>query len=236
MYNLYIILGDAKPGREREFDDWYHWVHVREVMEPRIAAIAAQSFRVAADLTPGVAGYRQKFLCLYENSDPEAMTGASASYSHMLMSSAADPTAPLGGGYYDTIAQAANFTDVEQAAIVVEWRAAPMEAGDLRARMNALLATPGILSGWTGQASAHQLYAVPRPAVAGIYRVSSADRAAAIWRELAAQASPPASGEISGCCFLPVSARVTRLQVLAPDAAAQEKIAKVRTAVLAANG
>jgi hypothetical protein len=239
MYNQYIILGDSKPGREQEFDDWYQWVHLREVMAPRIAAIAAQCFRHAADLTPDQRGYRQKFLCLYENSDPAAMTGPpDAPRDDMLMSSARDTSAPPGGGYYDTRFQHLKIAAAPPADIVVEWIAPATPAAIalyIKTRLNLLLAETDILSAWLGAASAHQLYAADRPACAAIYRVASASRAAAIWNEAHIVNALPRGVEVSVACFKPVSDRVTRIDVLEPDADARTKIAAVREAVIAAN-
>ncbi len=239
MYNQYIILSDAKPGFEAAFDDWYHFVHMREVMAPRIAAIAAQCFRHAADLTPGKAGYRQKFLCLYENSDPEMMTAApgteaeGGAYGHMLMSSAADTSGQMGGGYYDTVVQLMKSPGAGQAALVIEWIEADRQRiGEyIPGRLATLLRKPEILSAWLGKASAHQLYAAPRPAYVGIYHVASIGSAKAIWNEMETAARLPATVNLSASCFTPVFERVTRMQVLAPDAAMREQIAKARAAV-----
>jgi len=234
MYNQYIILGDAKPGREQEFDDWYHWVHLREVMEPRIAAIAAQCFRRVADLTPAATGYRQKFLCLYENSDPEAMTGpAGASYDHMLMSSAIDTGVPMGGGYYDTLVQHSKTSSFGQGILAVEWIEAGEQAIDayIASRFAALLRKSGISSAWLGRASAHQLYAASRPAYLAIYRAAAAAQAGIIWNAIETETSRPQNCDFSASCFTPVYDRVTRMQVLAPDDATRVEIAKARAAV-----
>ena len=234
MYNQYIILSDPKQGREAEFHDWYHYVHMREVMEQRVAAIAAQCFHRVGDLVPDRFGYRQKFLCLYENSDPEAMTGAAggtvASHAHMLMSSAGDREVRLGGGYYDTVAQHVIHAGSEKAVLAVEWIEADGPAiGDyVASRLAGRLKHSGVFSAWLGKASEHQLYAVPKPGHVAIYHVASAERATAIWNEVATE---PSSSIVSAACYAPIFERVTRMQVLAPDEATQAEITRARAAV-----
>ena len=219
MYNQYIILADAKPGREAEYDDWYVWVHTHDVMASRPAAIAAQCFRrIDADKSPG-----QRFLCLFENSDPAEMTGKSLDYSHMLISSAADSTRPPGGGYYDTVIQQIKSPAFADSGLVMEYLDGPAATPEAIAwttttRFPALLRHPGIIAGWLGQASGHQIYQAPRPAYMAIYRVTDPAQAAAIWRDMESVAPLPwEAGNVTPACFSPLAKRLTRLQLLEPD-------------------
>jgi hypothetical protein len=77
MYSQHFLLTNAMPGREDEFKRWYRWVHVRDVMRGSASAVAAQCFRrIELDGAPDSASlYDHRFLCLYENTDPEVMTG-----------------------------------------------------------------------------------------------------------------------------------------------------------------
>ncbi len=238
MYNQYLILADAKPGRDQEHDDWYFWVHVREVMAARPAAVAAQCFRRAAlDLNAGrQAPYRQNFLALYENTDPVQMTGSMDSLgAEMMMSSATDSSAAPGGGYYDAVIERLKAPDRgAAAAVVVEWldQAAATPAAVewyIEARFSALLKQPEVLAGWLGQASAHQIYPGPRPGFVAVYRVESLPRAAAIWQ---AAPAPGDAADISTVAFTPVSDRLTRVLMLAADEPAQAKARQMRAMVV----
>jgi len=242
MYNQYLILADAKPGREKEHDDWYFWVHVRDVMAARPAAVAAQCFRRAAvDFNEGrPSRYQQNFLSLYENTDPVQMTGSMDHLgAEMMMSSATDTTAPPGGGYYDAVIERVKTPDRGiTAAVVVEWldaTAATPAALEwyIETRFSALMKQPELLTGWLGEASAHQIYGGPRPGYAAVYRVESLQHAAAVWQAVRTAAAPPwDAGDVSTVGFAPVSGRLTRVMMLAADETALAKAQQMRAAVV----
>jgi hypothetical protein len=238
MYNQYLILSDAKRGREKEHDDWYFWVHVRDVMAARPAAVAAQCFRRAAvDFNEGrQTRYQQNFLSLYENTDPVQMTGSMDHLgAEMMMSSATDTTAPPGGGYYDAVIERLKTPDRGvAAAVVVEWldgSAATPAALEwyIETRFAALMKQPALLAGWLGEASAHQIYGGPRPGYVAVYRVDSLQRAAAVWK---ATAPPWDTGDVSTVGFSPVSDRLTRVMMLAADETALATAQQMRAAVV----
>jgi hypothetical protein len=238
MYNVYLILGQAQPGREAEFDDWYVWVHTRDVMRPRVAAIAAQCFRrtevqIAGGGTPR---WGHDFLCLYENTDALAMTGpgGGAIPPDMLISSAADFNYGMGGGYYDTLAERTRSPGQWEAGeLVAEW----IEPSDPAAaeayvagRFARLVEHPDVVSGWFGKASEHQIFDAPRPGYVAFYRVANLARVA----QDRAEAGVPAGwgkDDWSVTCFKAISPRVTRAEMLEPDAAAATREAQAREAV-----
>jgi hypothetical protein len=237
MYNLYIILGQAQPGREAEFDDWYVWVHTRDVMRPRVAAIAAQCFRraevqIAAGGTPR---WGHDFLCLYENSDAVAMTGpgGGAIPPDMLISSAADFNYGMGGGYYDTLAERTKSPGRREAGeLLVEW----IEPSDPAAaeayvagRFARLVEHPDVVSGWFGKASEHQIFDAPRPGHVAFYRITDGRVA-----EDGGEADIPSAwgkDDWAVTWFKAISPRVTRAEMLEPDAATAAREEKARAAV-----
>jgi hypothetical protein len=241
MYNQYVILADAKPGRDDEYDDWYVWVHTHDVMRARPAAISAQCFRrLAIDLNEGrPARYTQNFLCLYENSNPVAMTGPPYQPNdEMLISSAADTTAAPGGGYYDTMIELIlSPGSCEGDAIVVECieaSAATVQNIEwyISMRFSAFMQTPGVLAGWLGKASAHQIFPAERPGYVAVYRLAQPDIAAPAWAAAAACPPPWDTGDVSASCFRAISQRLTRLQLLEPDDVMRETAQMMRGMVV----
>jgi hypothetical protein len=237
MYNQYLILGRAQPGREAEFDDWYFWVHTRDVMRPRAAAIAAQCFRRSRLQMP--VGRKPRwghdFLCLFENSDPLAMTGPAggAIPPDMLISSAADFNYGMGGGYYDTVIERTKSPGQlpVESVLVAEWiernDAASADAY-IDARFTRLLQDPDVVSGWLGKVSDHQIFEMQRPAYVAFYRITDLGRAAQHWAE---GDGGPSEGGWSVTCFKPISPRVTRAEMLEPDAETAAREDRARKAV-----
>ena len=240
MYNQYVILADAKPGRDDQYDDWYVWVHTRDVMRARPAAISAQCFRrIAIDLNHGrPARYNQSFLCLYENSDPVAMTGPPYQPNgEMLISSAADTTTAPGGGYYDTVIELIKSPGRAGATIVIEYIEASAASVQniewyISMRFSAFMQTPGILTGWLGKASAHQIFPAPRPDYMAVYHLAQPDVAAPAWAAAAGLPPPWDAGDVTASCFRPISARLTRLQLLEPDDVMRETARVMREMVV----
>jgi hypothetical protein len=237
MYNQYIILASAKPGREQEFDDWYVWVHTHDVMSSRAAAISAQCFRrTDADLNQGrPTRCDQSFLCLYENSDPVGMTGTlQYENGQMLISSAVDQTAPMGGGYYDTVAERHKSPGQwPDAGAVIEWiegAAAEDIERYIDVRFPSLMKHAAILSGWVGKASAHQIFDNQRAPYLAIYRCAAFNAAGAIWD--AAAKDLPRSGNISAAFFEQISARLTRIALLTPSDEQRELAQHMRELVV----
>ena len=242
MYNQYLILGEAVDGREDEFADWYSWVHIRDVMAPRPAAIAAQCFR-RADVQIGeraAPGHPYRFLSLYENSDPVAMTGGGGGEvpPDMLISSSADHAVGMGGGYYDTVIERTKAPgEWPDADLIAEWIERPDPATNdmeryIGTRFPALMSDPDIVSGWVGRASEHQIFPTPRPAYVALYRTTNLENAGRIWKEAALTPSW-ADDNASVTSFRQTSKRVTRAEVLDPDPATAEMAEAKRRAVKA---
>ncbi|MGE3775250.1 MAG: hypothetical protein AB7I32_20170 [Gammaproteobacteria bacterium] len=84
------MLTNAMPGREREFNEWYTNVHLREVLDIP-GFVAARRF----ELSPAQMGGRgpQRYLAIYEiEGDPAAALAAlKAARRDLQMSDALDP-------------------------------------------------------------------------------------------------------------------------------------------------
>lgn len=73
MKQLLIVLANAVDGREAEFNEWYTYVHVRDVMRSR-SAIAVQRFRLAAQQIEGRPLPEHRYLAMYEADDHAGLT------------------------------------------------------------------------------------------------------------------------------------------------------------------
>src|SRR5882724_8091499 len=76
MYSHLIVLTEAVAGRDDDFNDWYTWVHIRDVMRMSPVVIAVQRFkRSAQQLAGGSSGrYLQQYFGIYENTDPPRLS------------------------------------------------------------------------------------------------------------------------------------------------------------------
>ena len=104
MYSHLIVLCEAADGRDDELNDWYTWVHIRDVMRLSDAAIAAQRFsRSAAQLPGGSSGkYMQPYLTLYETSDPARFSSDHAPvFTDEMPISSAYSYSNMSEAYYD---------------------------------------------------------------------------------------------------------------------------------------
>jgi hypothetical protein len=63
----------TEPDREEEMNNWYTWVHIRDVMSMENSTVAVQRFEVAS-IQPTGADLRRKYLTLYEVADKALCT------------------------------------------------------------------------------------------------------------------------------------------------------------------
>ena len=67
MDNLMVVLSNAKPSLEDEFNDWYSNVHIVEVVDNLDGFQAAQRFKLAPGQVEDGAEY--KYLAIYQIPD-----------------------------------------------------------------------------------------------------------------------------------------------------------------------
>ena len=53
MYSHLIVLTEPVAGRDDDFNDWYTWVHIRDVMRMSPVVIAVQRFKRSAQQLVG---------------------------------------------------------------------------------------------------------------------------------------------------------------------------------------
>jgi hypothetical protein len=232
MYSQLIVLSEAVEGRHEEFNDWYSWVHIRDVMRLSRVVIAVQRFRRAEHpLAPSSARYPQPYLAIYETSDPKRMTD-----DHRLVFTDEMPISSaysfnnICEAYYDTIAlKGPTPAHAPRADLIVE-RVESTTASPafldwyLETRFAALCKLDHVVSGLVGKSSAHQMYeAGARPELTAIYRSTDLARSLQAWSRDGA--------DIAIDCYTPVIDRLTATSVLAPDPASQEMARAKREAM-----
>jgi len=236
MYNLLIVLTDALEGRHDEFNDWYTWVHIRDVMKLSHVVIAVQRFRRARRQLGAPAKYPQNYFTLYETSDPEQMTrDHKPIFTDEMPISDSARVDNICEAYYDPlIIRSKNMGRGLKADLIVESIVtAPADPGfiDWYAdnRFSAVMKLPGVVSGTFGQLGRHQMFVGPSPAFTAIYRTVDLDRTLQAWKE----AEPPTfapwdPASISVDCYTPIIDRVTAVEAKEPDPISRETAQRKR--------
>jgi hypothetical protein len=240
MYNHLIVLTAAREGRDDDFNDWYTWVHIRDVMRLSPVMIATQRFQRSAQQLPGGSSgrYLQPYLAVYENTNPKRLT-----VDHKPQLTPAMPisnsidTDRICEAYYDTIAcrnkAPGEFPKTDVIVERIEAGAGGTEFADwyADARFPALMRLPGVICGFVGKESPHQmLYEIPRPGFTCVYRTT--DIAASL--KACTKCEPPVPlkpGEFSVDCYTPLIERVTAVQVREPDPVSAETAKHKRAAL-----
>jgi hypothetical protein len=230
MYNQLVVLSEPVAGREDEFNDWYSFVHIRDVMRLSRVVIAVQRFKKTdLQLTPGGSKrYPQPYLALYENTDPVRMTADHAPcFTADMPISSAYSFNNIGEAYYDTvIARTKTAGDLPKTDLIIERieRSADKTGfADwyVTMRFPALMNLTGVVSGLFGHESTHQMYEVgARPAYTAVYRTTDLAASLNAWRQYATAAHVPwKAGEADVDCYTPIIERVTAQQVADADPA-----------------
>jgi hypothetical protein len=240
MYNHLIVLTAPLEGRDDEFNDWYTWVHIRDVMRLSPVVIATQRLRRSAQQVPGGPSgrYSQPYLAIYENTDPERLTTDHKPQltAEMPISNAID-TRRICEAYYDTLAcrnkAPGQFPTTD---VIAERFEADADVGALadwyiESRFPALMQLPGMVSGFVGRESSHQmLYELPRPRFTCVYRTTDLAASLDAWEKCA----PPTTfkpGAYSLDCYTPLIERVTALQVREADPVSADTARRKRAAL-----
>jgi hypothetical protein len=240
MYNHLIVLTAPLEGRDNEFNDWYTWVHIRDVMRLSPVMIATQRFHRSAQQVPGGPSgrYSQPYLAIYENTNPERLTADHKPQltPEMPISNAID-TQRISEAYYDTLAcrnkAPGQFPTTDVIAERVEAGADAAAFADwyIETRFPALMRLPGMVSGFVGRESSHQmLYELPRPRFTCVYHTTDLAASLNAWRKC----EPPTTfkfGEYSVDCYTPLIERVTAVQVREADPVSTDTAKRKRAAL-----
>ena len=239
LYNQLIVLSDAADGRDDEYNDWYTWVHIRDVMRLSPVVIAVQRFKKAAkQLTPGgSAKYLQPYLAIYENTDPARMSADHKPvFTHEMPIATAYSIESTCEGYYDTAAVSTKVVGGLLAADVIveriERRADDSEIAAWYAaqRFPKVMNLPGVIAGVVGTVSDHQMH-LPEslPALTAIYRTTDIAASLKAWAPCGKDAPKTLKAdEVTVDCYTPIIDRVTSLQVREPDAISRDTAARKR--------
>jgi hypothetical protein len=241
MHHYLIVWSNPVAGRDDEYNRWYTDVHVRDVMQHTKGAIAVQRFRRAspgprAGQSPSGHGY----LAIYEMSDPAKFTAGHAIVftDAMPVSDAFDMHTTLDA-YYDPVIECTNEPGTVADACVLVQRIpeatfTPDNLAWFRDQlMLRLMREPGVLTGFLGKASNHQMMPIGTDA-AGVVVLRTRDPAAtlAAWKALA---SDP-GGRLSGAhpsieAFEPLMPRLMSYDVIHADPIARERTERARRAL-----
>ena len=113
METLMVVTCDPMRDRDSELNDWYTWVHIRDVMRMP-GAISAQRF-VRSPVQPkseGAWSGRRSYLALYEIGDKEACTRSHREdvFTDRMPISTAFSYDEFYEAYYDPLISSGNFT------------------------------------------------------------------------------------------------------------------------------
>ena len=242
MYSHLVVLCEAADGRDDELNDWYTWVHLRDVMRLSDAVIAAQRFRRSdAQLPGGSSGkYMQPYLTLYETSNPARMTSDHAPvFTDEMPISDAYSYSNMCEAYYDVAVARDNSGGKKIKTDVIVERIEKGVANPavmnwyMDARFPDLMKLPSVVTGFAGPASAHQLFAQGAHSVyTAVYRTTDLAATLKAWTPCGAKS--PASlkvGDVSVDCYTPITERITTLEVRNPDDVSRDTAAHKRAAL-----
>ncbi len=230
-----IALTGFVEGREQDYNDWYTWVHLRDVMRLSLSVNAAQRFRALdAFAGMGTQAYDFPYLCIYEVTSPEAMTRDHAPVftDDMPVSDAYD----LSGAsevYFDEVAGFTRRPGAPGMADVIIERLdnGPCDPGSvsryLGERLPQISALPGIVGASVGVPNAHQMFVQPLSGLCATYWTSDLAATVADWPVL--DGAMASGGAVSLNAYAAITPRVTIFDVRNPTETERETAAQVRT-------
>jgi hypothetical protein len=241
MYSELLVFSQAVVGRDDEYNDWYTWVHIRDVMRLSRVVLAVQRFkRAAVQLEPsGPRRYPQGYFAIYETTDPARMTKDHRPvFSDDMPVSSAYAFEDICEAYYDVVGfRGSSAVCTKQTAVIIEQIESAAHEDEfvnwyLDTRLPALTRLPCVVSGSLGKASAHQMYDGAHPRFTALYRTTDLAKSVSAWRDYAASAS--IRDELSNSsviCFTPLLERLTAMQVFEPDALTSDTARRKREAM-----
>lgn len=236
-----VVFTNAKPGREADFDDWYTNIHIRDALRFR-GSVTAQRFGWAVEQVQEFpAGFGWGHLALYDVFDADRFTREhidNALTTRMMVTDAI-ATDALNDFHYYPLQFRDNDPEAAHTGGVILEQLQPVAGreADFRAwydddYLPAAVRRPGVRSGAFLAYRPHgQLVEfAPQHSHVGIYRVED-DRALAEWRLSPALKQPFIDqASLAVTCWTPVTARITKDQVVHTDSAglAAEEAARAR--------
>ncbi|HTZ69466.1 MAG TPA: hypothetical protein VMB71_02350 [Acetobacteraceae bacterium] len=238
MEQLLIVLSNSAEGRDDEFNEWYSWVHVRDVMRLSPGAIAAQRFALTPEQLPGAPpGHR--YLAIYE-ADAHAgfSTGHADVFTEIMPISETFRFDDFRDAYYRPIAAIDWQTDRTGASDAIVERL-PAQPDDAFARwyaaqrFPALMRLPGVTEGVFSEAAAEQMLPVPEDAAyMAVYRTTDRHATLCAWAALEREAPPPWEADRAWRgCYAPVMGRLTAAAARHPSEAEAARAGRARAAL-----
>lgn len=225
MEQLLIVLSNAESGRDDEFNEWYSFVHVRDVMRSR-SAIAVQRFALADIQLPGCPIPQHRYLALYEADDHEGLTeGHAEVFTPAMPISSAFRFDDMREAYYEPLAARKAGPGPEgDGPVIIERLSLDTGPGDLVGwysdkRLPRMTALSGVMSGQFCIVAAHQMLPTnPDAHFVAMYRVGDLEAALGAW-DAADRAEPPPfrAGSSIVAAYVPLMARLTRHAANHPD-------------------
>lgn len=239
MKQLLIVLSNAVDGRDAEFNEWYSYVHVRDVMRSR-SAIAVQRFGLAPQQISGGVSPEHRYLAIYEADDHTGLTeGHAEVFTPAMPISSAFRFDDMREAYYEPLAAIKARHGVERdGAVIIERMARSTTAPDFERwyvdhRLPARARLAGISSGRFAVVAEHQMLPPADDAHwMAVYRVEDVQAAVAAWE--AADAAEPAPWPAESCItavYEPLMPRLTPHNCRYPDEATALRAAAARDAL-----
>jgi hypothetical protein len=235
MKQLLIVLSNARDGRDDAFNEWYSYVHIRDVMRSR-AAIAVQRFRLADEQLPGVS-IQHRYLAIYETDELAGFTdGHAGVFTPEMPISDSFRFDDMREAYYDPIIARKNIRGPDATGdVIIERIAADVGLTDFcdwyaDHRFAAVMRLPGIVSGRFTRVAAEQMLApFADSEYVAVYRTADARRTLEAWADLPAAAWR--EGAAVTACYTPLIPRLTAHAALHPPPEERERAAAARRAL-----
>ncbi len=240
MKQLLIVLSNPQAGRDADFNDWYSYVHLWDVLRGSPGAIAAQRFTLAAEQLPAAAPLEHRYLAVYEADQHQGFTSGHAEvFTPAMPISDAFSFADFREAYYEPFAARKRAAGEEvYGDVIIERIAAHAGAEDFANwyadhRLPHITRLPGVESGRISRIAAHQMLPPnPDSHYIALYRVSDRKAALAALAALNLQAPPPwPAGAAVTACYTPILPRLTAHEALHPSAALSARAASARAAL-----
>jgi hypothetical protein len=239
MKKILVVLSNPYDGRDEEFNEWYSYVHIRDVMRSR-SAIAVQRFKLADDQLPGAGAIEHRYLAIYEGDDYAGLTeGHSEVFTPVMPISDSFRFEDFREAYYDGVIARSKVAEPDGIGDVIVERIAANAGGEAFVewyagdRFARVMQLPGIKFGRFGKVAGPQMVTPHFDAqYLAIYRTTDRRRSLEAWarmdREAPVEWQPY---EAITACYSPLIPRLTAYEALHPNPVDRERAAKAREAL-----